>query len=76
MTLRGWPQIQEGTQVQVATEPSTYFVIKANGQFQALGGRSRTDIVRDGPKKASLAPTANPASPPAPAGNKAQGGQQ
>ena len=50
MILRGWPQIQEGKNLTVATEASTYFVIKANGQFQAMGGRAQTRIIQDDKK--------------------------
>jgi hypothetical protein len=79
MTLRGWPQIQKGPNLTVATEPSTYFIIKANGNFQALGGRAQTRIVQEDEKKAPPPPPANPAPPtsgPAVAPSKTQGGQQ
>lgn len=49
--LRGWPQIQEGQNLTEATEPTTYFLIKANGQFQALNGRARTRIIQADEKK-------------------------
>jgi hypothetical protein len=85
MILRGWPQIQEGRNLTVAKEPSTYFLIKANGQFQAFGGRSETRLVNEddkkGPKGASVGvatpvPVA-PGSGPAPVlNNRTQGGQQ
>lgn len=80
MILRGWPQIQEGKNLTVATEPSTYFVIKANGNFQALGGRAQTRIIQQEEKKAPPPPASTSAAspvPPAPApGNQPQGGQQ
>jgi lipopolysaccharide export system protein LptA len=83
MILRGWPQIQKGRNLTVATEPSTYFKIMANGNFQALGGRAQTRIIQEDEKKAAPPPpgtgSATPAipAPPAPAsGNKPQGGQQ
>jgi hypothetical protein len=65
----------------VATEPTTYFIIKANGNFQALGGRAQTRIVQEDEKKAPVPPPANAAppipAPPAPgAGSKSRGGQQ
>jgi hypothetical protein len=47
MILRGWPQIQKGNNITVAAEPGTYFVIKANGNFQAFGGRAQTRIVQE-----------------------------
>lgn len=80
MILRGWPQIQEGKNLTVATEPSTYFVIKANGNFQALGGRAQTRIIQQEEKKApaasGTASATNPV-PPAPTlSTKPQGGQQ
>ena len=66
MILRGWPQIQEGKNLTVAIEASTYFIIKANGQFQAMGGRAQTRIIQDekktGPGQAGGAVTA-PATP-------------
>jgi lipopolysaccharide export system protein LptA len=79
--LRGWPQIQKGPNLTVATEPTTYFIIKENGNFQALGGRAQTRIVQEDEKKAPVPPPANPAPPiPAPptpgAGSKSRGGQQ
>jgi lipopolysaccharide export system protein LptA len=81
MILRGWPQIQKENNLTVATEPTTYFIIKANGNFQALGGRAQTRIVQEDEKKAPVPPPANAAPPiPAPpvprAGSKSQGGQQ
>jgi hypothetical protein len=30
----------------VATEPATYFIIKADGRFVAAGGRAQTRIVQ------------------------------
>lgn len=77
--LSGWPQIQEGTSLTVATEPSTYFIIKANGRFFAEGGRSQTRIIQENEKKAPPPPAAAapPATPPAPVPDvKPQGGQQ
>jgi hypothetical protein len=66
MILRGWPQIQEGRNLTVAKEPSTYFLIKANGQFQAFGGRSETRLINEedkkGPKGAPGIPSPNGAS--------------
>jgi lipopolysaccharide export system protein LptA len=81
MILRGWPQIQKENNLTVATEPTTYFIIKANGNFQALGGRAQTRIVQEDEKKAPVPPPANAAppipAPPAPgAGSKSRGGQQ
>jgi lipopolysaccharide export system protein LptA len=79
MILRGWPQIQKENNLTVATEPSTYFIIKANGNFQALGGRAQTRIVQEDDKKNPPPPAggATPPVPPAPgAGSKSQGGQQ
>ncbi len=67
MILRGWPQIQKGTSLQVATEPTTYFIIKANGQFYAQGGRSQTRIVQDEQKKEPPPPSgASPSPAPVP----------
>jgi hypothetical protein len=90
--LRGWPQIQEGRNLTVAKEASTYFLIKANGQFQTFGGRSETRLIQEdekkGPKGApngasvgvTTPPTAIPVAPgsgPAPVlNNRTQGGQQ
>jgi lipopolysaccharide export system protein LptA len=75
--LRGMPQIQKGQSLTRAVEPTTYFVIKANGHFYAEGGRAQTIIVQDDEKKAPPPPapsagavpstTAVPAlNPPAP----------
>ena len=81
MILRGWPQMQEGQNLTVATEPTTYFVIKANGQFTALGGRCQTRIIqgdeKKGPKAAGVTPAAAaPGAPPSPVINtRTQGGQ-
>lgn len=75
MILRGWPQIQEGRNLTVATEPSTYFVIKANGNFQALGGRAQTRIIQEDEKKtpagqnAAATSGSAPTVPPAPVPN-------
>jgi hypothetical protein len=90
--LRGWPQIQEGRNLTVATEPSTYFLIKANGQFQTFGGRSQTRLIQEDEKKGAKgapgsptgasvgATTPTPVAPgagPAPVLNtRTQGGQQ
>lgn len=46
MLLRGWPQMQKGNNLTVATEPATYFIIKADGRFVAAGGRAQTRIVQ------------------------------
>ncbi len=79
--LRGWPQIQEGNSLSVAVEPTTYFVIKANGQFQAMGGRAQTRIVQKEEKKGrngnpDAAGPAVPGAPPAPVlNNRPAGGQ-
>jgi lipopolysaccharide export system protein LptA len=48
--LRGWPQIQKRNNLTVATEPTTYFIIKANGNFHALGGHAQTRIVQESDK--------------------------
>jgi lipopolysaccharide export system protein LptA len=83
--LRGWPQIQEGRNLTVATEPSTYFLIKANGQFQTFGGRSQTRLLQEDEKKGAkgaglTGPTSVPTAPgaaPAPVlNNRTQGGPQ
>ena len=83
--LRGWPQIQEGRNLTVATEPSTYFLIKANGQFQTFGGRSQTRLIQEDDKKGAkgaglTGPTTVPTAPgaaPAPVlNNRTQGGPQ
>ncbi|QIF02055.1 LptA/OstA family protein [Roseimicrobium sp. ORNL1] len=82
MILRGWPQIQEGRNLTVATSPSTYFLIKANGQFKSFGPNEVRLINEDekkGPKGASVG-AATPVAPgggPAPTlNNRTQGGQQ
>jgi lipopolysaccharide export system protein LptA len=81
VVLRGWPQIQKGENLQVATEPGTYFIIKQNGNFESGGGRSQTRIVQESDKKAPLPPPANPAPPtagpsPAAPASKSRGGAQ
>jgi lipopolysaccharide export system protein LptA len=80
MILRGWPQIQKGNNLTVAKEPTTYFIIKANGHFHAEGGRASTSIVQDDNKQKGAPPppgSGTPASPAPPApGSKPQGGQQ
>ena len=47
-----------------AIEPTTYFIIKANGRFYAQGGRAQTRIIQEEEKKAPPPPgaTAPPAS--------------
>ena len=47
MILRGWPQIQKGNNLTVASEPTTYFILKADGHFYAKGGRAQTSIVQE-----------------------------
>jgi lipopolysaccharide export system protein LptA len=89
MILRGWPQIQEGRNLTVAKSPSTYFLIKANGQFKSFGPAETRLINEDdkkGPKGAPASPNgasvgaATPVAPgsgPAPViNNRTQGGQQ
>jgi lipopolysaccharide export system protein LptA len=76
--LRGMPQIQNGRNLQVAIDPTTYFVIKRDGRFSHHGGRAQTRIIQEDEKK-KAAPPASGTSPAAPApviGNKTQGGQQ
>lgn len=87
--LRGWPQIQEGRNLTVAKSPSTYFLIKANGQFKSFGPAETRLINEDdkkGPKGAPASPNGAsvgattpvaPGSGPAPVlNNRTQGGQQ
>jgi lipopolysaccharide export system protein LptA len=87
--LRGWPQIQEGRNLTVAKSPSTYFLIKSNGQFKSFGPAETRLINEDdkkGPKGAPASPNgasigvATPVAPgggPAPVmNNRTQGGQQ
>jgi lipopolysaccharide export system protein LptA len=44
--LRGWPRVQVGDDVSEAVEAGTYFVLKADGNYKAQGGRVRTNIVQ------------------------------
>ncbi len=64
--LRGWPQVQEGMNLTVAIEPTTYFIIKQNGQFQAMGGRAQTRIIQKDDKKGQNPGAAPAAGPPVP----------
>ncbi|RBP44571.1 OstA-like protein [Roseimicrobium gellanilyticum] len=85
--LRGWPQIQEGRNLTVAKSPSTYFLIKANGQFQSFGP-NETRLIQEDDKKGlkgapngasvgvAVPPTAPGAGPAPVLNNRTQGGQQ
>ena len=44
ITLRDWPQVQDGKNVIIATEASTYMILTQAGHLKVFG-RSRTDIV-------------------------------
>jgi lipopolysaccharide export system protein LptA len=76
--LRGMPQMQKGNSVQVAIEPSTYFIIQRDGKVHTRG-KAETRIIQEEEKKKAPSPASAPAIPAAPApviGNKTQGGPQ
>ena len=43
-TLRDWPQVQDGANIIVAAEASTWMVLTKDGKFKAHG-RTRSDVV-------------------------------
>jgi hypothetical protein len=47
VTLQEWPQIQQGINSQISTEPSTVMILNAKGRSRTVGG-SRTVIVDQG----------------------------
>ena len=47
VTLQEWPQIQQGINSQISTEPSTVMILNAKGRSRTIGG-SRTVIVDQG----------------------------
>jgi lipopolysaccharide transport protein LptA len=47
VTLQEWPQIQQGINSQVSTEPTTVMILNAKGRSRTIGG-SRTMIVDQG----------------------------
>lgn len=49
ITLRDWPQVQDGQNVIIATEASTSMVLTQAGQLK-VNGRARTDIVGNTPQ--------------------------
>lgn len=51
VTLEEWPQIQQGINNQVATQPNTVMILNAKGRSRTVGG-SRTVIVDPGGEKA------------------------
>lgn len=51
VTLEEWPQIQQGINNQVATQPNTIMILNAKGRSRTVGG-SRTVIVDPGGEKA------------------------
>lgn len=66
--LRDWPQVQRGQHLQIATDPSTYMVIKKNGELKTYGP-SRTEILQESEMakpKGNLKPIAGGS--PAPSG--------
>ncbi len=61
--LRDFPQVQRGQHLQIATDPSTYMVIKKNGELKTYGP-SRTEILQESemkkPKGLKPQPVAGP----------------
>ena len=47
VTLQEWPQIQQGINSQISTEPSTVMILNAKGRSRTIGS-SRTVIVDQG----------------------------
>jgi len=56
--MRDFPQVQRGTNVIIATDPSTVMTILQNGEFKAKGP-TRTAIIQEGDK--NIAPAPKPA---------------
>lgn len=46
VTLRIWPQVQRGANLQIADEPSTVMTITPEGNFKSSNGRTRTEILQ------------------------------
>ena len=49
VTLEEWPQVQQGINNQIATEPTTIMILNAKGRSRTIGA-SRTMIVDQGQK--------------------------
>lgn len=62
--LRDMPLVQRDNNVHYATDPSTYMIIKQDGQLKTFGP-SQTDIIQQKEKK-EAAPSAAPAAPVTP----------
>ena len=45
IVMRDMPQVQRGVNLTIAVDPSTYMIIKQNGQFRAFGP-TRTEIIQ------------------------------
>ena len=50
LTLTGWPQVQQGTNTQIATEENTIMIMNKDGQMRTKG-RSRTVITEQSDNK-------------------------
>lgn len=61
ITLRDFPQVQRGSNLQIATDPSTVMVLKQNGALDTKGP-SRTEIIQQDKSK----PTKLNSQPPPP----------
>ena len=61
--MRDMPQVQRGRNATIATDPSTYMIIKQNGQFKTFGP-ARTEIIQK--DKAGVKPGAPGGAPLAP----------
>lgn len=46
VTLRIWPQVQRGANLQIADEPGTVMTITPEGNFKSSNGRTRTEILQ------------------------------
>lgn len=59
--MRDYPQLQRGNNLMIATDPSTYFVIKQNGKVTSEGPSTSKIVQGDDSKKpATIAPHAAP----------------